>query len=103
MPTTRVPITHGQRRRITPAAVALYLKACEIRDSGLGDRWEDEGGRRREMYNTTNALHEALALTPWHDSPVHVNPEKMPWDNSSWELAIELRDLLEAAGAGNAD
>lgn len=44
------------------------------------------------------ALHRALNLRPWEDSPLDVDFDPPPdWANDSWPQAVELRrELMEA-------
>jgi hypothetical protein len=76
MPTKRAPLKREQRQRVTPEAIAAFA---------AGD-W--------------SALHDALALKPWQQSPLHaVTPE--PPDSitsefyrEDWRAAHELRREL---------
>ena len=98
MPAKRTPLKRQQRTRITSEAVEAYTRAREIQDSEDGDCWEDEGGRRREMLDAICALHRALGLQPWEESPAEVGGNPRPtWANDSWEQAQELRRLLNDA------
>ena len=103
MPAKRTPLNRAQRTRITSEAVQAYIRGREIWDSGDGDRWEKDGGRCREMLDAIVALHHALGLRPWEESPAEVGDDPRPtWANDLWERAQELRRLLEDAAARSA-
>ena len=49
MPNRRTPIDRGRRAQITPAMVALWKRGQEILATKAEQKWEEEGGRRREF------------------------------------------------------
>jgi hypothetical protein len=111
MPTNRTRrrrTPHPDLPRITPELVKLYKRILEIRAAGLDDIWEDQGGRKREMYDARAELHRGLGLNPWHYSPTDValdGPPNADEDPERHALAQELRRALEAAfaaGVGDA-
>jgi hypothetical protein len=109
MPTTRTPIRRPSRAtRITPETVQLFARAVAIEDMpGATERWENEGGRRREYLDLSGALAQQLGLKPWHPSPLDVADERVPADLgehqvNDWVTIQRLRkalwEALEAAG-----
>jgi hypothetical protein len=73
------PLKREQRQRVTPEAIAALA---------AGD-WL--------------ALHDALALKPWQQSPLHALTPEAPrrmtndFNREDWKAAHELRRQLEAA------
>jgi hypothetical protein len=65
MPTRRTPIDRGRRVQITPAMVALWKRGQAILATKAEQKWEEEGGRRREFLDLAVELHELLDRRPW--------------------------------------
>src|SRR5262245_41409584 len=87
---------------ITPEMLAIFNRALEIQSSEKDMRWEDEGGRRREYYNTCTVLHRLLGRMVWMYQVVDVDPDNKPFDLpeadlADWHGAVKARLALEAA------
>src|SRR5207245_10334054 len=65
MPTRRTPIDRGRRVQITPAMVVLWKRGQEILATNAEQKWEEEGGRRREFLDLAVELHELLDSRQW--------------------------------------
>jgi hypothetical protein len=100
MPTNRTRIKRAVRSRVTDEAVALFRLCEDIADAGGDEKFEDEGGRRREYLDAHSALHSALGLMPWETNPVNAvcetPPDYMRNKHEDWHKAWELRCELEA-------
>jgi hypothetical protein len=89
--------------QITPEMIALFRKACDIEAAGDHERWENEGGRRREWHDTAVALHSALGRTLWQHDVIDVYDGAPPdWAVKNglecigdWEEARDIRRRLE--------
>src|SRR5262249_15407925 len=71
MPTRRTPIDRARRVQITPAMVALWKRGQEILATKAEQKWEEEGGRRREFLDLAVELHELLDRRPWEFASKH--------------------------------
>jgi hypothetical protein len=77
----------------------------EIQAAGADETWEDEGGRRREMFDAENALARLLEIGPHRFSPTEADaPEPPEWlhsgNHADWRDSYRLRlKLLKAAQA----
>jgi len=76
MPTRRTPIDRGRRVQITPAMVALWKRGQEILATKAEQKWEEEGGRRREFLDLAVELHELLDRRPWEVDVFYVDAIK---------------------------
>jgi hypothetical protein len=56
IPTRRTPIDRGRRVQITPAMVVLWKRGQEILATKAEQKWEEEGGRRREFLDLAGRL-----------------------------------------------
>jgi hypothetical protein len=90
--------------RVTPDMVALYRRAKRIKESGLQERWEVEGGHRGEYIDTVRRLMRLLGMwQPWRgylDGPLDDLDPPCPPDHPSyddWLEAVAAREALEAA------
>ena len=108
MPARRRLLRRDPRIRLAPEAVKLFRVIEEIRDSGDEERWEDEGGRRRESLDAEKSLRRLLglgwpAILPTDGELACGLPRPAYMDNLSagptWGRAVELRRLLLAAAA----
>lgn len=67
MSTKRRPIRRSMRAKITPEVIELWQRLREInRVKRWRERWEDEGGHRREFLDGTKRLATLLGLW-WGD------------------------------------
>jgi hypothetical protein len=80
--------------------VALFRRGCEILAAGDDERWEEEGGRRREFLDLASSLHRRLGLRPWQHDVFEVDVEPLDDDQvDDWSGArAARRALLEAIG-----
>src|SRR5437899_236414 len=76
MPTRRKPIDRGRRVQITLAMVALWKRGQEILATKAEQKWEEEGGRRREFLDLAVELHELLDRRPWEVDVFYVDAMK---------------------------
>jgi hypothetical protein len=104
MGTRRTPKTRRAISRVTPAAVELYRLCREIEDVGLDEKWERDGGRRRESLNARLELRRMLGIRPWQVSVLEVDQgEPPPYERrrphriESWARAQALQRELEQA------
>jgi hypothetical protein len=77
MPTRRTPIDRGRRVQITLAMVALWKRGQEILATKAEQKWEEEGGRRREFLDLAVELHELLDRRPWEVDVFYVDAMKI--------------------------
>jgi hypothetical protein len=93
---------------ISDEAVALFNLAREIMSEGddATERWEGEGGRRREYLTARHDLHYgALGRKPWETDVVDTVGEDAPpsWmradRHAEWHQTRLLRIALEEAAA----
>jgi hypothetical protein len=103
MTTKRRPIKRNPKLRVTPEAVALWVRLNEILAAGLKDDWDDQTCRN-EYLDTAEQLREALGLHPWEanveDADTDDPPDYMlstPLAVEGWRTAREWRRLLEEA------
>ena len=102
MPTNRTRIKRAVRSRVTDEAVALFRLCEDIADAGQDEKFEDEGGRRREYLDADSALARLLGLKPWETSPVDAVREEPPdWMRNDsqcevWRKAWAIRCELES-------
>jgi len=75
MPTRRTPIDRGRRVQVTPAMVALWKRGQEILATKAEQKWEEEGGRRREFLDLAVELHELLDRRPWDVDVFYVDAQ----------------------------
>lgn len=90
MPTRRTPLKRVQQNRLSAHAVEAFRLAPDIESENKDQKWEGEGGRRREYLDAVGALHRALGLRPWQITPVDVDDGAWPdWmdDHHGWEQA----------------
>jgi hypothetical protein len=99
MPTRRTPIDRGRRVQITPAMVALWKRGQEILATKAEQKWEEEGGRRREFLDLAVELHELLDRRPWEVDVFYVDAMKPSddQDQGDWVGAAAARRALVAA------
>jgi hypothetical protein len=99
MPTRRTPIDRGRRVQITPAMVALWKRGQEILATKAEQKWEEEGGRRREFLDLAVELHELLDRRPWEVDVFYVDAMKPSddQDQGDWVGAAAARCALVAA------
>jgi hypothetical protein len=64
--------------QITDGAVALFRLCEEIIAAGRDEKFEDEGGRRREYLDARRALDGAVGIKLWETSPVDAVRETPP-------------------------
>ena len=112
MPARRRLLRRDPRIRLAPEAVKLFRVIEEIRDSGNEERWEDEGGRRRESLDAEKSLRRLLGLGWPAILPTDAElarglprPDYMRYlcAGETWDRAADLRrQLLMAAGAERA-
>src|SRR6476661_1998894 len=76
MPTRSTPIDRGRRVQITLAMVALWKRAQEILATKAEQKWEEEGGRRREFLDLAVELHELLDRRLWEVDVFYVDAMK---------------------------
>ena len=86
MPNRRTPIDRGRRVQITPAMVALWKRGQEILATKAEQKWEEEGGRRREFLDLAVELHELLDRRPWEFDVFYVDAIKPSDDQDQGEL-----------------
>jgi hypothetical protein len=98
MPTRRTPIDR-RRVQITPAMVALWKRGQEILATKAEQKWEEEGGRRREFLDLAVELHELLDRRPWEFDVFYVDAIKPSddHDQGDWVGAAAARRALVAA------
>ena len=98
-------VSKTREHQITDEAVEAFVRAEAIWDAGGYEKWEEEGGRRREYLDASSALGRSVGLRPWETSPLDV-PENGPpperWKSpngiSDWQQAQNLRrELIKAA------
>jgi hypothetical protein len=98
MSTTRTPIGHGKRLRITPALVAAFGKAL-----ALQSEFDDDDPRYDGYRLASRAFLEVLSgiklRKPWDRNPLdcstdECDDERHPED---WRRGRELRIALDAA------
>ena len=71
MPTNRRPLKRQPRQPRRPASLItnemlrLYARGLEIQKQGKTERWESEGGRRREYIDACVGLHRLLGRKLW--------------------------------------
>jgi len=63
---------------VTREMIDLYRRAREIQRQGGDEKWEDQGGRLREYYDLTLALHRLLGRRLWDDDIVDGEPDDEP-------------------------
>jgi hypothetical protein len=83
--------------KITPEAIAAWIRGTEIREHGDPDHWEDEGGNRHAYLDAVGSLASALGLKPWEPSPLAtIGRDDVPEfeDADAWRRAVDLRDVL---------
>ena len=99
MPTRRTPIDRDRRVQITPAMVALWKRGQEILATKAEQKWEEEGGRRREFLDLAVELHELLDRRPWEVDVFYVDAMKPgdDQDQGDWVGAATARRALVAA------
>jgi hypothetical protein len=103
MPTRRTPIDRGRRVQITPAMVVLWKRGQEILATKAEQKWEEEGGRRREFLDLAVELHELLDRRPWEVDVFYVDAMKPSDDQDQdqgqgdWVGAAAARRALVAA------
>jgi len=99
MPTRRTPIDRGRRVQITLAMVALWKRGQEILATRAEQKWEEEGGRRREFLDLAAELHELLDRRPWEVDVFYVDAMKPSDDQEQgdWVGAAAARRALVAA------
>jgi hypothetical protein len=92
MPTNRRPLTRQPRRAplISREMVDLFRRARAIQARGLDEKWEDQGGRRREFLTVTTDLHRALGRRPW--DPCIIDDE--PDDEAGQRVLAQLEATL---------
>jgi hypothetical protein len=78
------------RAAITPEMVALFRRGIAIQREGLTEKWESEGGRRRQYLDVCIALHRLLGRKVWSDDIIADHPV-------SDEAGRAAREALEAA------
>ncbi len=102
MPTTRKPTRRPPRGpHITPEAIELFRRVCEIEDSS-DDIGEDDG-KRRTWLDARLALHVALGLQPWDCDVLDTDDGPPPaavasagaWRVENWRRAAAIRRELE--------
>lgn len=102
MPTVRRPLVHGALPRLTEEVISAFARIEAIRVAGGHERWEDEGGARREWLDLSARLDAALGIFP-HQWGVSDVPSTGPLPEGcrdvfhSFEAAQQLRRALEAA------
>jgi len=99
MPTRRTPIDRGRWVQIAPAMVALWKRGQEILATKAEQKWEEEGGRRREFLDLAVDLHELLGRRPWEVDVFYVDAMKPSddQDQGDWVGAAAARRALVAA------
>jgi hypothetical protein len=99
MPTRRKPIDRGRRVQITLAMVALWKRGQEILATKAEQKWEEEGGRRREFLDLAVELHELLDRRSWEVDVFYVDAMKPSddQDQSDWVGAAAARRAFVAA------
>jgi hypothetical protein len=75
-------------------------------DAGLDEKWEDEGGRRREFLDACVHLHyDLLGGKPWEQEALYAGDPKPPeWmknerERVDYARAHQLHGVLEVASA----
>ena len=90
---------------LTPEMLALFARGCEIQSAGDDQRWEDDGGRRREYLDLDKRLN-TLLQRPWCPSlfdtaldrerpPAYLRPDHQLLRD--WHPAQQLRKALQHA------
>jgi hypothetical protein len=99
MPARRTPIDRGRRVQITPAMVVLWKRGQEILATKDEQKWEEEGGRRREFLDLAVELHELLDRRPWEVDVFYVDAMRPSGDQDQgdWVGAAAARRALVAA------
>ena len=73
---------------ITPEMIAIWRRLRSIVDAGDDERWESEGGRRREALDLDLEMHRLLGLKPHQMPPILALCPKAPrWMSQTrqWE------------------
>src|SRR5215470_6627047 len=85
--------------RITPAMVTLWKRGQEILATKAEQKWEEEGGRRREFLDLAVELHELLDRRPWEVDVFYVDAMKPSndQDQGDWVDAAAARRALVTA------
>ena len=101
MPNRRTPIDRGRRVQITPAMVALWKRGQEILATKAEQKWEEEGGRRREFLDLAVELHELLDRRPWEFDVFYVDAIKPSddQDQGDWVGAAAARSCVSSSAA----
>jgi hypothetical protein len=73
---------------LTSEMIALYRRARAIQRQGLDEKWEDEGGKRREYLTVSTDLHRLLGRKLWQDDICDGPPDD--------EAGQQMRAQLEA-------
>ena len=78
--------------------VALWKRGQEILATKAEQKWEEEGGRRREFLDLAVELHELLDRRPWEVDVFYVDAMKPSDDqDGDWAGAVAARHALQAA------
>ena len=97
------PKNNERDAAITDEVLALFRRGMEIRCEAADEKWEDQGGRRREFLDTCVLLDRALQRKPWQVSILDADRYAPPPPGDTkdhlrgWHSAMELREALEAA------
>jgi hypothetical protein len=73
--------------------VALWKRGQEILATKAEQKWEEEGGRRREFLDLAVELHELLDRRPWEVDVFYVDVMKPSddQDQGDWVGAADLK------------
>jgi hypothetical protein len=81
-----------------------FLLIEEICAAKQNEKWEDEGGRRRECLDAENVVDRELKLHLWETGPYEVDEDEPPdWvkrdphELARWDKAVALRRAMLAA------
>jgi hypothetical protein len=63
----------------------------------MADKWEHEGGRKREFYNIQTALHRPLGRKVWEWNVLDPLPAEPPPDRDPryWQECAELKRTFD--------
>lgn len=93
-------------KTITDEVIRLYQAARAIEETGAHERWDENGGRRREYFELTKDLHKALNLKPHQPSVLDAIGSPPNWMTLSehrkeWRKSAALGECIEAAIEAN--
>jgi hypothetical protein len=93
--TKRTPIARSTKTKITPRVVARKAVALQEED-GATNRWEEDGGRRREYLNLCHKLHLALGRKLHEACVTETVGQDAPHPTILRQGAERLRDWMAA-------